>query len=206
MKCRALSLFAIAATFASCGGGGGHEKKITIHSSGNFTVEGTTITIEPGYTHNEKDLVLKGEKINLAVKSSDGKTANFDLTEDGTYLLNLQSDTLIGNLVNYGSGSKVSSITKEQLDHIIDSTIQLMEGRNASDANKTFFLPPFTIKKLSAQQNAVVISSFKPIPRSVDVDDKGNSPEVYKFFTNKQKRETLKDLQTERQKIEGLHK
>jgi hypothetical protein len=68
--------------------------------------------------------------------------------------LNLQVDTLIGSLVNYGASAERSRITAEQVEKIIDSTQQLMLGKNASAANKTFFIPPATIQKISAENNA----------------------------------------------------
>ena len=69
-----------------------------------------------------------------------------------------------------------------------------MLGKNASAANKTFFIPPATIQKISAEENARLVSSFKGIPYKVEADADGKIPEVYKFFTNKQKRETLTEL------------
>jgi len=67
-------------------------------------------------------------------------------------------------------------------------------GENASDEKKTFFLPPNAIKKISTNVNAQLLSPFKNIPYEVTADENGNAPEMYKFFTNKQKREALKEL------------
>jgi hypothetical protein len=191
-----------AGLLASCSGG---QKKVKIVASGKVTVTDNTIRVDPGFTHNEQEATFNGDKVTLTVTSTKGDNKTFDLTENGSYLLNLQTDTLIGGVVNYGSSGMPGSITSDQLDHIIDSTQQLMEGKNASEANKTFFLTPFTIKKISAQDNARIIGSFNGIPYSNDPDASGKTPEVYKFFTNKQKRETLTDLMTQREKLKSVH-
>jgi hypothetical protein len=39
-----------------------------------------------------------------------------------------------------------------------------------------------------------VIGPYRGIPGSLEVDDNGKTPEVYKFFTNTQQRKSLDDL------------
>ncbi|MDE3247075.1 MAG: hypothetical protein KGO82_00355 [Bacteroidota bacterium] len=186
------------------GCGAKQTKKVIVMASGSISASGNTIELDPSLTHNEKELIFEDAKLNLSVKSKGGESKNFELTDNGIYVLNLQTDTLIGGLVNYGSVGVPGSITAEQLDHIIDSTEQLMTGAGASDAKSTFFIPPFTIKKLSSKDNARVIGSFKGIPYKVDVDETGKTPDVIKFFSNKQKRETLKDLMEQRAKLKKV--
>jgi hypothetical protein len=193
----------ITVSFIACSGAG--EKKVVVMASGNLTVTDKIIKIEPSLRHNEEELILKGEKITLTVQGEAGGDKNFDLTDNGVYLLNLQSDTLIGGLVNYGATGMPGSITGEQLDHIIDSTKQLMEGLNANDAKGTFFLLPLSIKKITAKNNAKIIGSFKGIPYKIEPDNSGNIPEVFKFFTTRQKRETLNDLMQQKAKIKNMH-
>ena len=185
--------------FISCSGGG--QKKVTVYSSGTIKVTDKTIELEPGTRHNEQELIFTDEKVTLTVKTAGGGDKTFDATENGVYLLNLQVDTLIGSLVNYGASAERSRITAEQVEKIIDSTQQLMLGKNASPANKTFFIPPFTLQKISAENNARLVSSFKGIPYKVEADADGKIPEVYKFFTNKQKRETLTELFQKREEM-----
>ena len=98
-------------------------------------------------SHNEQDLVFTDDKLALTVKSTAGTSKTFDLTENGVYVLNLQTDTLTGGLVNYGATGRAGSITAEQRDKIIDSTEQLLLGKNASDANGTYFPPSVHYKK-----------------------------------------------------------
>jgi hypothetical protein len=195
-------LMAVAATIllvASCGAG--NQKRVVIMASGKLTVNDKTINIEPGFSHNEQELVFKEDKVSLQVESTEGNKQSFTISENGVYVLNLQRDTLIGGIVNYGSTGVPGSITKEALDKMIDSTKQLMAGQNVSDAAKTYFLPPFTIKKITETATAKLVGSANGIPYKVEVGADGKTQEVYKFFTNKQKRETLDDLLKQREKI-----
>ena len=189
----------ITVIFTSCSSGG--QKKVTVYSSGNIKVNDKTIELEPGTRHNEQELIFTDDKVTLTVKTVGGGDKTFDVTENGVYLLNLQVDTLIGSLVNYGASAERTRITAEQVEKIIDSTQQLMLGKNASAANKTFFIPPATIQKISAEGNARLVSSFKGIPYKLEADADGKIPEVYKFFTNKQKRETLTELFQKREEM-----
>ncbi|MEO5683360.1 MAG: hypothetical protein ABIQ88_12005 [Chitinophagaceae bacterium] len=206
-----LSLFTVscvALAFAACSGGGNaasSEKKVVIMASGQLTVTDKTVKLEPSLRHNEQEVIFTDDKLTLTVQSTAGTNKTFDLTENGVYLLNLQTDTLIGGLVNYGSLGMPGSITAEEMDHIIDSTQQLMQGLNANDAKSTFFILPFNIKKISAKSNTKVVGSFKGIPYKNEADNNGNLPDVIKFFSVKQKRETLKDLLEQRAKIKQNH-
>lgn len=188
--------------FTACSGGANkNEKRVVVMASGKLTVTDKTIELDPSMSHNEQDLIFKDDKLTLTVKSIAGTSKTFDLTENGVYVLNLQTDTLTGGMVNYGATGRAGSITAEQRDKIIDSTEQLLLGKNASDANGTYFLPPFTIKKVSAKANTKIIGSFKGIPYSNSADDTGSVPDVIKFSTNKEKRQTLKELDSQKIKI-----
>lgn len=196
MKYSMIAVCSIALFAIACSSGGGGGKKLIVMSSGKLQTGdgGKTINFEPGNQHNELELNYSGsDKVTVSVKTG-GTDKTYDLPEDGTYLLNLKSDTMIGSIVNFGSGGMPTSITTEQLHHIIDSTQQLIMGQNASDANKTYFLTPASIKKVSPNQGAKLIGPYNTIPAKVEADDKGNAPEIYKFFTNKQKREALNEL------------
>lgn len=196
-----LMLFVLAG-LAGCGAKS--MKKVIVMASGSITANGTSIELDPSLTHNEKELFFEDAKLNLSVKSKGGESKSFEITDNGIYVLNLQTDTLIGGVVNYGATGVPGSISAEQLDHIIDSTQQLMTGAGASDAKNTFFIPPFNLKKVSSKDNARVIGSYKGIPYKVDTDESGKTPDIIKFFTNKQKRETLKDLMEQRAKIKKV--
>jgi hypothetical protein len=179
--------------FAACSPG--VEKKVKVMSSGKIQVDEATktITLTPGNQHNEAELILSEKDKAITVKSAEGDNS-FEVPEAGLYILNLKTDTLIGNLVNFGNGGAPSSISTEQLEHIIDSTQQLINGQNASDEKKTYFIVPKTIKKLTTNLNAQLINPYKNIPYKVEADKDGKAPEIYKFVTAMQKRETLNEL------------
>lgn len=193
MKCTLFSTMFAVVCFAACSPG--VQKKVKVMSSGKIQVDEATktVTLTPGTQHNEADLVLTGNDKGITVKSPEGDQT-YEVPDGGLYVLNLKTDTLIGNLVNFGNGGAPTSISTEQLEHIIDSTQQLINGQNASDEKKTYFIVPKTIKKLTTNTNAQLINPYKNIPYSVDVDKDGKAPEIYKFFTAKQKRESLNEL------------
>ena len=193
MKCTLFSTMFAVICFAACSPG--VQKKVKIFSSGKIQVDEATktVTLTPGTQHNEADLTLTDKDKAITVKSEAGDQS-YEVPDAGVYLLNLKTDTLIGNLVNFGNGGSTTSITTEQLEHIIDSTQQLINGQNASDANKTYFIVPKTIKKLTTNINAQLINPYNNIPYKVEADKDGKAPEIYKFFTAKQKRESLNEL------------
>ncbi len=188
------------ALFTACSGG---NKKVMIMASGKVTVDEKdpkSIRLDPGTTHNEKEITLSGTgKETLTVQAPDGNKT-YDLSENGNYVLNLKPDTLVGGIVRYGTGDRTSNLTSEDVDNIIDSTRKLMAGQNASDAGKTYFIAPFTLKMLSTNENAKIIGPYNGIPGSIDAGDSKTGPEVYKLFTNKQKRQSLEELETQRKK------
>lgn len=193
MKCTLFSTMFAVMCFAACSPG--VQKKVKIFSSGKIQVDEATktVTLTPGTQHNEADLTLADKDKAITVKSPEGDQS-YEIPDAGVYLLNLKTDTLIGNMVNFGNSGQTTSITTEQLEHIIDSTQQLINGQNASDANKTYFIVPKTIKKLTTNINAQLINPYNNIPYKVEADKDGKAPEIYKFFTAKQKRESLAEL------------
>ena len=193
MKCTLFSTMFAVICFAACSPG--IQKKVKVMSSGKMQVDEATktITLTPGNQHNEAELTLTEKDKAITVKSAEGDNS-FEVPEAGLYILNLKTDTLIGNLVNFGNGGAPTSISTEQLEHIIDSTQQLINGQNASDEKKTYFIVPKTIKKLTTNTNAQLINPYKNIPYKVEADKDGKAPEIYKFFTAMQKRESLNEL------------
>lgn len=193
-----LTAIAFVLFISACSGGGSSDggKKVVVWSSGNMVSDAankTTISFEPGNRHNELELTLTGNDKSITVKSPSGDKT-FEIPDNATYLINLKADTIIGSLVNFGSGQQTTRLDAETLDRMIDSTQKLMTGEGASEANHSFNLPPNTVKKITGNLSATLLSPYKLIPYQVTPDEKGNAPEYYKFFTNKQKREALKEL------------
>lgn len=183
--------------FTACSSGDkGGGKKLVVWSTGNITPDAndkTVINYEQSNRHNELEITLTSNDKKVTIKTSGGDKT-FDLPDDGVYLLNLKTDTIIGSIVSFGTGNQRTNIGSEELDYMIDSTKKLMSGEGASDEKKTYNLPPQSIKKVTANTSATLLSPYKTIPYEVTPDEKGNAPEYYKFFTNAQKRDALKDL------------
>ncbi|MBZ5857883.1 putative periplasmic lipoprotein [Flavihumibacter profundi] len=168
-------------------------KKVVIMASGKLSVNGEVVKFEPGTQHNEETVTLSGEK--LVVTTGPDKK-EYTVNSAGTWLLNLQNDTLIGGYQAFGeAGSREARITQDQLQQRMDSLQQLMVGANVSDAKKNFFLAPHDLKKISDADNAIVVGPFKGMPASLQPDKDGKVPEVYKFVSNKDARETLERLE-----------
>lgn len=188
--------FFIICSLAACSSSS-ESKKLFILSSGKFKVDETQkgITLEPGNTHTEQEITYTDAgKVTVTVETPDGKKT-YELPEAGSYVLNLKNDTLTGGIVNYGDAPRATSMSNEQFDKMVDSSMQLIEGRNVSDEKKTYFIVPLAVKKISNGHNVRVVGPYKGIPYSVEADKStGKIPEVYKFFTNKQQRESLTDL------------
>lgn len=168
-------------------------KKVVVMASGKLSVNGENISLEPGTQHNEQTLTLSGDKL---VVSSGADKKEYAIKETGTWLLNLQSDTLIGGYQAFGdAASREAKISQEQLQERMDSLQQLMVGQNQSEAKKNFFLAPRDLKKISAADNAIIVGPFKGMPASLQPDKDGKYPEVFKFVSNKDARETLERLE-----------
>ncbi|ULQ52277.1 hypothetical protein [Flavihumibacter fluvii] len=168
-------------------------KKVVVMASGKLDVTGETINYEAGTQHNEATVTLTGDK--LVVKSG-AASKEYSVPSAGTWLLNLQNDTLIGGYQSFGdAASREAKITQDQLQQRMDSLQQLMVGSNISAAKKNFFLAPQDLKLISTADNAILVGPFKGMPASLQPDKDGNVPEVYKFVSNKDARETLNRLE-----------
>src|SRR5215210_671424 len=127
----------------SCGGGG---KKVVIMASGSIKVNGNTINLQPGTTHNEETIVPDGDKITV---NSPSGNKDFDVKESGLYLLNLKKDTIAGSYQKTGTDNSQIVITQENLWERVDSLTMLMKGQGVSEAKRNYSLPPMTIAKIT---------------------------------------------------------
>ncbi|HJU46416.1 MAG TPA: hypothetical protein VJ647_06505 [Chitinophagaceae bacterium] len=169
-------------------------KKVVIMASGKVTAKNNNIKVEPGTQHNEQTVSFSGDdRVVLSVETPEG-TDTMALEDNGLYVLNLRmQDTLVGGIVKYGESSSRTRVSDEELNHLIDSTRRLILGMGANDEDKTYFILPNMVKKISTDLNAIVVGPFQGIPYELDRKD-GKVPEVYKLYTNKQQRESLLDL------------
>src|SRR5580658_3121835 len=82
-----------------------HEKKILVYASSDIQVDDSKqhITVSEGTTHHEQELDFStGSPVTLDVQSPLGKVS-VTATDDGLYILNLKTDTVIGSYRHVGA-------------------------------------------------------------------------------------------------------
>jgi hypothetical protein len=186
-----LLFIAVVLGFTACKG---HEKKILVYASSDIQADNTktNITVTDGTTHHEQELLFTGsDPVTLNITSPQGKYT-LAATDDGLYIANLKNDTVIGSFQHVGSDNGTATITQDALKQKLDSLQQLLSGQNVSDANRNYFIPPGKIAKITSQTQAKVFGPFTTIPGSFDA---GSVPEIYKFYSIKEIREIIGNLQ-----------
>ena len=172
----------------------GHEKKILVYASSDIQTDNTktNITVTDGTTHHEQELVFTGsDPVTLNVTSPQGKLT-LSATDDGLYIANLKNDTVIGSFQHVGADNGSSRISQDALKQKLDSLQKLVQGQNVSDANRNYFIAPGKIVKITPQIQAKVFGPFTTIPGSFDA---GSVPEVYKFYSIKEVREIIANME-----------
>ncbi len=164
-------------------------------SKGKATIdkEAKTITVESGTSHEEQTVEFPADgNLTLQLTSQSGKSP-VDVPDKGYYVLNAKTDTIIGSYQNYSAPAAANkTITQEDLKHSIDSLQQLLAG-NAGAANKTYYILPGKAVKITDNLNATMVGPFNSLTTLEQSGD--TQPEVYKFYTSKDVRETLSHLQ-----------
>jgi hypothetical protein len=172
----------------------GHSKKILLYASSDIQVDNSqkNITVTEGTTHQEKELQFSGNSpVELSVQSPGGKYT-LQADGDGYFLANLKPDTIIGSLQHLSSETNDGKITQERLKQIIDSLEQLTLGKNVSEANKNYFLPPGKIVRISTKNDKIKV--FGPYDKIPGAFDASPYAEIYKFYTIKDIREMMAKL------------
>lgn len=172
--------------FGSCSEEAG--KKVLVMASGKVQVNENVITLEPGTTHTENEIVLATDKV--TVKTPSG-SLDFPVPDAGLYILNIKTDTLVGSYQRIGTDNSQTVISQENLRNRIDSLNQLMTGSNANATNRNYFIPPNQIAKVSANTEAQIIGPYRKVPGSFEG---GKEHEIYKFYTNKEMHEIVGKL------------
>jgi hypothetical protein len=162
-------------------------------SKGDIAVEGVNITIKGSSGAADKTVDLTNETT-LQVNTPSGKNSVTVPAEEGFYILNLRQDTLVGSQQNLGNDLGGRTITQEELKTKIDSLVQLTTGANISPQNRNFIVLPNQVVKVSANKKAKVFGPFTKIPGSLDADENGKAPEVFKFYTTTEMRELIANL------------
>ncbi len=184
--------FAIIVSSVACSS---TQKKILVYAKGTATVnEATrTITASDGAGSDEKTLLLSDkEKTSIHIETTNGKTV-IDIPENGYYVVNVKQDTIVGSYQKYGEAKVTKAVmTQALLNQSIDSLEQLIQGKNISVANRNFFILPMSAVKVTTNMDAFIVGPFHQMTSIEKVE--GKEPEVYRFYSVKEIRETIKNL------------
>ncbi|CAN5794381.1 hypothetical protein BH10BAC2_BH10BAC2_30110 [soil metagenome] len=190
-----LLLTGIVAVFlTACSSG---SEKLIVYTNNGATIDeaAKVITIKDTFGHNEKNITFSGgDKTALKVKMLSGEQS-IDIAGAGYYIVNVKArDTIIGGFQKYSTPEEANRVmTQEELAHNIDSLKQMIVGANTNAANKTFFIPPYTAAKITDNEDAFIVG---PYHRMTSIEKTGNKdPEVYRFFSIKEVRETIGKLE-----------
>lgn len=188
-----LSCLTILVLLASCGDSS--KKKILIMSKGKATVnkDAKTVTVESGTSHEEQTVDFPGGDALTMQVTTPATTFSADIPQTGYYVLNAKKDTIIGSYQIYNApAAETKVITQDELKHRIDSLQQLLAG-NVTDPKKTFYILPGKAVKITDNLGATMVGPFNSLTTLEQTGDK--APEVYKFYTSKDVRETLERVQ-----------
>ena len=174
----------------------GHQKKVLVYASDKITVDDTqqhiTVANGDGTTHHEQELDFNtGDPVTLNVETPQGKYT-LTIPDDGLYVANIKTDTVVGSKQHIGTEEGASKITQDALKQKLDSLQKLIMDQNVSDANQNFFIIPGKAVRLTTEINSKVFGPFTSIPGSFDA---GSVPAIYKFYSMKEMRAIVANLQ-----------
>jgi hypothetical protein len=171
----------------------GHEKKILIYANSDIQIDNTKthITVTDGGPHHEQELdFISGDPVTLDVQSPSGKM-NLTASDDGLYILNLKTDTVVGSKQHVGAEGE-GRITQDALTQKLDSLKKLVADQNVSDANQNYFILPGKMARITTETQAKVFGPFTTVPGGFDA---GSVPAIYKFYSMTEMREIIANLQ-----------
>ena len=171
----------------------GHEKKILVYANSDVQVDNTKthITVTDGGPHHEQELDFSGgDPVTLDVQSPSGKLS-LTASDDGLYILNLKTDTVVGSKQHVGAEGG-GMITQDALTQKLDSLKKLVADQNVSDANQNYFIVPGKMARITPETQAKVFGPFTTVPGGFDA---GSVPAIYKFYSMKEMREIIASLQ-----------
>jgi len=169
-----------------------HNKKILVYADSNIQVDESqkNIIVTDGSTHVEKELDFSGSSpVELNIQTPAGKYT-LVANEDGLYIANLKSDTVVGSIQHVGTTAQ-TRMTQDQLKSNLDSLNKLIRNENVSAANKNYFITPGKMVRLTEFTKAKVFGPFTSIPSSFDA---GSVPEIYKFYNLSEVQEIIAKL------------
>lgn len=184
---------ALAVSLSACKG---HMKKVLVYASDKITVDNTqqniTVANGDGTTHHEQELdFTSGDPVTLNVETPQGKYT-LTVPDDGLYIANVKTDTVIGSKQHVGAEGGEGRITQDALTQKLDSLQKLVLDQNVSDANQNYFIVPGKVAKITTETQAKVFGPFTTVPGGFDAS---SVPAIYKFYSMKEMRGIITNLQ-----------
>jgi hypothetical protein len=171
-----------------------HSKKVVVYADSDIQVDNTqkNITVTDGTTFTVKELDFSSSgAVDIDVQWPKGKMVLTTSPEDGLSIANLTADTIVGSYQRVGADNGQVKLTTDQLKYMVDSLYQLTGGMNVIPRNKNYFIPPGKVVRISENVKAKIFPPYTKIPGGFDASA---TPEVYKFYTNREVREIIDNL------------
>jgi hypothetical protein len=171
-----------------------HHKKVVIYADNDIQVDNTgkNISVSDGTTFTVKELEFgDGSAVVLNVQSPKGKIVLTTSPDDGLSIANLTADTIVGCYQRVGVDNGQVKLTTDQLKYAVDSLYQLTGGLNIAPRNRNYFIPPGKVLKITDNVKAKIFPPYTKMPGGFDATE---TPEVYKFYTNREVREIIERL------------
>ena len=172
-----------------------NTKRILVIAKGSVDIntDAKTITFKDGAGTEEKTADFNSnEKLTLQLKKETGNLS-VELADKGYYILNGKNDTIVGSYQKYGAPkSSYDTIKQEVIKKGIDSLSLLIEGKNVSTANRNYYILPNQAVKITDNIDATIIAPYHQMTSIEKTGDK--EPEVYRFYSLKEVRETIQKL------------
>jgi hypothetical protein len=167
-----------------------------VYASDKITVDETkqhiTIANGDGTTHHEQELdFTTGDAVTLNVESPQGKYT-VTIPDDGLFIANLKTDTVVGSKLHVGAEGGEAHISQDVLKQKVDSLSKLVQGQNVSEANGNYFITPGKAVKITGETKAKVFGPFTKVSSNFDA---GSVPAIYKFYSMKEMREIMANLE-----------
>lgn len=187
-----LILFACITTMiVSCSESG--VKKVLVVANQDASINQSEKTIVAGNNGYESETLEyhTDDAVQINIQSSAGDK-QLEITDNGFYVVNAKAnDTIVGSYQSYVQAGETSQVmTQEKLKHDLDSLKMLIENKNVSAANRNFFIPPNSVVKITDNAEAQLVAPYHQLNIV-----QGKDPEVYRFFTISEVRETINRLE-----------
>jgi DNA-binding beta-propeller fold protein YncE len=184
-----LTIICVSVFLFSC-----HHKKVVVYADSDIQVDNSNnnITVTDGTTFTVKEMEFSsGSAVDLNVQWPKGKFVLTTSPDDGLSIANLTVDTIVGSYQRVGVDNGQVKLTTDQLKYAVDSLYQLTGGLNIAPRNKNYFIPPGKVVRITDNVKAKIFPPYTKIPGGFDATE---TPEVYKFYTNREVREIIDRL------------